>query len=63
MRSAMLFGNVEIINICGYWFIHRCLKVLSQRVNTFLSKERRDGWNDLPIICEIFSQAIRCDSC
>jgi len=40
-RPAMLFG--DRIRTQVIWFIHRCLKVLSHRVNKFLLKERTDG--------------------
>jgi len=36
VQPAMLFGNFEIINISVFLFIHRCLKVLGQRVNKFI---------------------------
>jgi len=32
VQPAMLFGNFEMINIEVILFIHRCLKVLGQRV-------------------------------
>jgi len=44
MRLVLLFGSFQIINIQLISFIHRCLKVLGQRVNNFLSNERRYGW-------------------
>jgi len=43
VRPVLLFGSFQIINIQVILFIHRCLKVLDQRVNNFLLNEHRDG--------------------
>jgi len=38
------FWEFQTINLYVIYFIHRCLKVLGQLINKFLSNERREGW-------------------
>jgi len=40
----MLIGNFQIVSIQVIEFMRRCLKVLGQRVNKFLSNKCRDGY-------------------
>ena len=43
VRPVLLFRSFQIFNIQVISFIHRCLKVLHQRVNNFLLNEHRDS--------------------
>jgi len=43
LRPVLLFGSFQIINMQVILFVHRCLKVLDQRVNNFLLNKHGDG--------------------
>jgi len=49
----MLFMNFQK-NICVSYFLHRCLKVLGQRVNKFILKDVETTRNDLPVTHDTF---------
>ena len=57
---APRWENFRLIKTYVMQFIHRCLKVLGQRVNKFLLKERRDGQKRLAYNSRYISQEIRC---
>ena len=47
VQPGMFVGNCQMINVYIIrliHFTHRCLKVLGQRVNKFLTNELREGW-------------------
>jgi len=55
VRHTMLFRKFKIISINVIYFIHRCLKVLGQRVNNFFSnKGIETSRNNLPVTHDTF---------
>jgi len=50
----MRFGNFHTINIQVFYFIHRCLKVIRQRVNKFFLTNVEVARNYLPITHDTF---------